>query len=377
MALFLAGSALCGAATSFGALVVFRVIQGLGAGALQPIALTIGGDLYRLEERARVQAFTTAAWGAANVVGPLIGGWIVSHASWRWVFFVNVPIGVVAVALLLASYRDPPRVATGPLGAQGALLAGSATALASFALAPDGLHAAPARAAVAAVALGAVAFLARHEGRAKAPLLPGAVVREPAVQAGLVAGAFLGGILYSCAAYVPLWVATQGRGGAVTAGATLVPLLAGWAGGSAFSVRLLVGLGMRRLMLAGFTVAVGGALALAVVAFAGLPTVWVFASLGLLGFGLGPVASTSIIAPQACVAWSHRGAVTAVAFASRMLGGSIAVAALGALGDEGHPAAARFVAVALLAAGGALSMALIAPRTVHMESSDPLGAAAE
>jgi MFS family permease len=377
MALFLAGSALCGAATSFGALVAFRVIQGLGAGALQPIALTIGGDLYRLEERARVQAFTTAAWGAANVVGPLIGGWIVSHASWRWVFFVNVPIGTVAVALLLASYRDPPRVAQGPLGAQGALLAGSATALTSFALAPDGLHAAPARAAVAAVALGTVALLARHEGRSAAPLLPGAVVREPAVRAGLAAGAFLGAILYSCAAYVPLWVTTQGRGGALTAGATLVPLLVGWAGGSAFSVRLLVGLGMRRLMVTGFAVAVGGAGALALVAFAGLPTGWAFASLGLLGLGLGPVASTSIIAPQSRVAWSHRGAVTAVVFASRMLGGSVAVAALGALGGEAQPAAARFVGVAILAVGGALATGLLAPETVQVDAADALGAAAE
>jgi hypothetical protein len=134
---------------------------------------------------------------------------------------------------------------------------------------------------------------------------------------------------------------------------------------------------MRRLMMAGFTVAVGGAAALAVVAYAGLPTVWAFASLGLLGFGLGPVASTSIIAPQSRVAWSHRGAVTAVVFASRMLGGSIAVAALGALGDESHPAAARFVGVALLAAGGAISMGLLAPRSVHMEPGDTLGAAAE
>src|SRR5262249_48715158 len=157
----------------------------------------------------------------------------------------------------------------------------------------------------------------------------------------------------------PLWVTMQGRGGALAAGATLVPLLAGWAGGSAFSVRLLVALGMRRLMTAGFAVAVGGAAALALGALAGLPAGWACAALGVLGFGLGPVASTSVIAPQSRVAWSHRGAVTAVVFASRMLGGSIAVAALGALGDEGHPAASRFAGVALLAAGGAISMGLL------------------
>lgn len=212
MGLFLAGSALCGAATSFGALVAFRVVQGLGAGALQPMSMTIGGDLYRLHERARVQAVATGVWGAANLVGPVIGGWIVSHASWRWVFYVNVPVGVVAVALLLASYRDPPRARRQPLGAQGALLAGSATALAAFALAPDGLHAPAIRAAAVVVAFAVAVLLVRHEGRSAAPLLPRAVLRERAVRAGLVAGALLGGILYGCAAYVPLWVTTQGGG---------------------------------------------------------------------------------------------------------------------------------------------------------------------
>jgi MFS family permease len=379
MALFLAGSALCGVATSFGALVGFRVVQGLGTGALQPMSMTIGGDLYRLEERARVQAYATAVWGAANVVGPVIGGWIVSHASWRWVFFVNVPVGVVAVALLLASYRDPPRAHRGALGTQGAILAGSVTALASFALAPEGLHAPSARAGAVVVAVAMAALLVRHEARTPAPLLPSSVLREGAVRAGLVAGALLGGILYACAAYVPLWVTTQGRGGALAAGAALVPLLTGWALGSAFSVRLLVAFGMRRVVSGGFAVAVGGAMALALVASAQLPTTWALASLAVMGVGLGPVASTSIIAPQSCVPWSQRAAVTSVVFASRMLGGSIAVAALGAVGStaDGSSLARRFVGVALMAAAGVVAMPLLAPRALRVEPDDALGAAAE
>src|ERR1700689_4426682 len=109
MARFLVGSAACGPATTFGALVAFRVVQGLGAGALQPIAMTISADIYTLEERARIQGGLTGAWGAASIVGPIIGGWIVLHASWRWVFLVNVPVGVLSAVLLLASYRDPSR----------------------------------------------------------------------------------------------------------------------------------------------------------------------------------------------------------------------------------------------------------------------------
>ncbi len=126
----------------------------------------------------------------------------------------------------------------------------------------------------------------------------------------------------------------------------------------------------------GFAVGVAGASALALVAAAGLPMSWALASLGVLGVGLGPVASTSIIAPQSCVPWSHRAAVTSVVFASRMLGGSLAVAALGALGDETH-VGTRFAGVALLAAVGVLASPLVAPRTLRVEPAEALGAAAE
>jgi MFS family permease len=376
MALFLIGSVLCGTSTSFGALIAFRAIQGLGAGTLQPMSLTIGADLYKLEERARVQAYSSAAWGVANVIGPVIGGWIVERASWRWVFLVNVPVGVIAVVLLLASYRDPPRIARAPIGVRGALLAGAATALASFALAPDGLQAMLARLAVAGLAAGAIALLVRHQMRGATPLLPNAVLAEPAVQAGLLAGACLGGILYTCSAYVPLWVIAHGRGNAVTAGITLVPLLAGWALGSSFSVRLLVTHGMRAIAMGGFGVALAGAMALVGVVVTGSPTSWALASLLVLGLGLGPVASASIIVPQSVVAWRDRGAVTSAVFALRMLGGSIAVAALGAAGGGGHETA-RFVGVALLALAGLSASAILAPRIMRLRPGEAVVAPAE
>ena len=369
MALFLAGSVLCGAATSFGALVLFRAIQGLGAGSVQPLSLTIGADLYRLDQRARVQAFTTAAWGIANVVGPVIGGLIVEHASWRWVFLVNVPVGAIAVGLLLLSYRDPPRSARGPMGAWGALLAGTATALVSFALSPNGLPTRAARLALPMAAVGAVVLLARQQLRTKAPLLPAAVVREPAVRTGLASNAFIGGILYASAAYVPLWITAQGRGNAVAAGVTLVPLLAGWALGSGFSVRILVAHGMRPVQMGAFALAFAGSVCLAVVVAFALPTPWAFAAVGLLGFGLGPAASSSVLAPQSCVAWQHRGVVTSAVFAVRMLGGSIAVAALGALGQAG-PEGARFVGIAVLALGGLVTAGALAPRFPLMDAHE-------
>jgi predicted MFS family arabinose efflux permease len=323
MALFLLGSVLCGSAGSFGALVAFRVVQGLGAGALQPTAMTISADIYTLRERARIQGIFTGAWGAANVLGPVIGGWLVLHASWRWVFLVNVPVGVLSVALLLGAYRDPPRGAKVDL-------------------------------------------------RSPATPFPVEVLRPPAVPAGLVASLFAGGILAACSAYVPLWMTTQPGGDALSAGAALVPMLVGWALGSSFGVRVLVARGMRASVGGGFAIALAGAGGLAFAVARGLPTGYALVALLVLGLGLGPAASTSLVGPQSCVAWQHRGAVTSAVYAARMLGGSVIVAALGPLGGTPQGSAlARFVAVALLALGGMVAAARLAPRELGVNEPDP------
>src|ERR1044071_5853692 len=109
------------------------VVQGLGAGALQPTTMTISADLYTLRERAAVQGVFTGAWGAANVIGPLIGGWLVMHASWRWAFLVNVPVGVLALVMLHVSYRDPAR-RPGRVDVWGPALVGASLGLLLFAL---------------------------------------------------------------------------------------------------------------------------------------------------------------------------------------------------------------------------------------------------
>lgn len=330
MVLFLAGSALCGAASSFGALVAFRVVQGLGAGALQPIAMTISADIYTLEERARIQGIFTGAWGVANVVGPVIGGWIVMHLSWRWVFLVNVPVGFVSMALLLASYRDPSRV--GP----------------------------------------------RPSIRDLFALLPAWTLGVPAVRAGLVASVFAGGILAACSAYVPLWMTTHARADALDAGAALVPMLVGWAFGSSFGVRVLVARGMRTSVGGGFTIALVGAVGLALVVATGAPTVWAMGSLALLGLGLGPAASTSLVGPQSCVPWAQRGAVTSAVYALRALGGSVVVAMLGAAGGGEHDAAlVRFTALVVLAVAGAGAAAWMAPRVLRLDLEPEAAGAAD
>src|SRR5947209_12369192 len=105
-AVFLIGSAACGAAQSMEQLIIFRAIQGLGAGAVLPIVLTIIGDIFPLEERARVQGLFSGVWGLSSIVGPALGGVIVDHFSWRWVFFINVPFGLASMLLLMIALKE-------------------------------------------------------------------------------------------------------------------------------------------------------------------------------------------------------------------------------------------------------------------------------
>jgi EmrB/QacA subfamily drug resistance transporter len=356
MLLFLIGSVLCGSAQSIEALVLFRVVQGLGAGAIQPIAMTVTGDLYTLDERARIQAVFTSAWGLASVLGPVLGGWIVTHLSWRWVFFVNVPIGLLAVVVLLVAYRDPPRDRTTSLGVRGAVLGGLSAA--TLLLALDRGLSSVRLALLAVAALLGLAFVVEQR-HSDAPVVARSALPDPVVRGGLIASLFAGGVLYTAAAFVPLWMTLHAEGTPIVAGLAVVPLLAGWALGSSFGVRVLVRYGMRASVVGGFGLASIGAVLLALSAHAGSP-IAVAASLAVLGAGLGPAASTSLVAPQNRVPFRMRAGITSAVFATRALGGSISVAAVSALsfGD-----AAAFYAISAIVVGGFVAALVVIPAT--------------
>lgn len=350
MALFLAGSALCGLAHSVPALIAFRVIQGLGAGALQPTNLTIISDLYSLRERATMQAVFTGVWGFASVLGPILGGWLVMHTSWRWIFLINVPVGVVAVGLLLLAYRDPARHADRPLDSWGPALTGSCVALLLFALEPGSAHL---RVLLALGAVGVAFGLVRQQRGSPAPLLPSELLRDRTVLTGIVGGLSAGGLLYGTSAFVPLWMTEQGGHSPLTAGLVLTPLLVGWSIGSAFGVRVLMRGGLRASAGGGLALAAVGAGLLALTAERGWGTAMAFVSLGVLGMGLGPTASTSLIGPQTRASWRHRGMITSVIYATRLLGGALGVAALALA--TGH-FALQFTLIAAMTVVAALFM---------------------
>src|SRR5690349_16049990 len=187
IAIFLVGSMASGLSTSVGALIAFRALQGLGAGAMQPTALTIVGDIYSLEERARMQGLFGAVWGVAGLVGPLLGGIIVKYLSWRWVFFINVPAGIAAAALLVVALHENVEHRRHSLDWAGsALLTFGLTALL---IGVQGGRASAAGLPLAAVSLGIFFFVER---RAPEPVLPLDLFRQRVMAVATTSGALVG-----------------------------------------------------------------------------------------------------------------------------------------------------------------------------------------
>ncbi len=326
IALFLVGSMASGLSRSMTTLVLMRAVQGLGAGSLQTVSLTIIGDLFTVQERAKIQGVFGAVWGVAGMIGPLVGGLIVTHASWRWVFYLNLPFGLLSAALLVMFYREAQTRRPGALSrvdwAGAALLS---TAIVSLLLGVGGR--AWQLTIPLALALG-VAFVL-VERRAVDPLLPLGLLMRPVIRASAALGALMGAVMMGTLMYVPLYVQAVERGTPTAAGSSIASMLVGWPIASAVSGRLIARLGYRPLVLAGTTAIAVGAAALSI--FLGSGAVALTAVSFVLGVGMGLANTSLLIAVQESVTRAERGVATATAMFSRTIGGALSVGALGGL----------------------------------------------
>ena len=325
-ALFLVGSMASGAAGTMTQLIVFRVVQGLGAGAMQPMALTVIGDLYTIQERAKIQAFFGAVWGIAGLVGPLAGGLIVRLLSWRWVFYINLPFGLLSMALIVTSLHERVTRKDQKIDWLGA---GVLTALVLALLAAAHGRAVGWVALVATVPL-AVALVA-VERRAADPILPVPLFRRRVIWVSAVASAASGGAMFCAVTYVPLLVQAVMRGTPTEAGGAIAPMVVGWPVASFFASRFLTRIGFRPLLWTGLAVSAIAMGALAVVVSEG-PSLWPLrVASAFFGVGMGLSVTSLVIAVQTSVEWQERGVATASTLFARTMGGTLAVGALGGL----------------------------------------------
>lgn len=331
LALFILGSALSGLSHSMGQLIAFRALQGLGAGALFPVGMTIVADLLELERRTRMIALFSGMWGLSSLFGPLAGGYLTEQLSWHWVFYINLPFGVLAGLLIWANYTERhERRAQIKLDYAGTVTL--AAALVVLLLLVERMSSLGA----AWIVTGALGFLALSVGfvlierRSPEPLIPLDLFRHRMVVVTTLQGLFAGMLLFGAMLYLPLFVqAVQGATPTV-AGGILTPLILPWVLSSIIGGRLILRLGYRPVVLVGMALILLGALRLALVSSA---TTWgqLTWAVVLLGLGGGLTLASLMIGAQHAVPRTQLGVVTSTVQFARSIGAALGIGVMGAV----------------------------------------------
>ncbi|HEY5185786.1 MAG TPA: MDR family MFS transporter [Actinomycetes bacterium] len=333
--LFVLGSVLSGFAWSMTALIVFRGLQGLGAGAVQPISMTIVGDLYTVAERAKVQGYIASVWGVSSVLGPTLGGLFAQYGSWRWIFFVNVPVGALAVWMLVRTFHEDVVHREHTIDFLGAAMLTLGCSLLILGLLEGGVTwgwGSPQSLLVLGGGLLAVLAFVQVERRAVEPVLPLWVFRHRTLVSGNLAAVMVGALLIGLSSYVPTYVQGVLGTGALVAGFALAALTVGWPIAAAFSGRIYLRIGFRDTALIGGVVVVLGSVSVALLTSSS--AVWqVGAACFVVGVGLGLSNAPIVVAVQSVVGWENRGVVTGTNMFSRSMGSAVGVAVLGAIAN--------------------------------------------
>jgi EmrB/QacA subfamily drug resistance transporter len=335
--MFLLGSLLCGLAWSMPALIVFRAVQGLGAGAVQPMAITIAGDIYTVAERATTQGYLASVWAVSSVVGPTLGGVFSQLDQWRWIFFVNIPLCLLAGVLILRSFHETVERRSHRVDYLGAgLLTTGLTLLILGVLEGGQAWAWDSPLSVTVFTAGAALLVGFTfaERRAAEPVLPLWVLSRRLLATTTFLALGIGVILIGLTSFVPTYLENSLGVQPLVAGLALAALTVGWPIAATLSGRLFyLRLGFRPTILIGMSLVVAGAASLA--ALAQRPSVAVVAvTCFVTGLGLGLVASPSLIAAQASVSWDERGVATGANMFARSVGAAVGAAVLGAVANH-------------------------------------------
>ena len=332
--IFCVSSALAASARTMGQLIVYRGLQGLGAGGIMPVVLTILGDIFTLAERAAIQGLFSAIWGSASLAGPALGAFLVRVLGWRSIFFVNLPVGILGLAVLVWKYRDREKPHSTDLDLPGAaalcIACGTALLLASGVV-PQGPHAIFFELLLLGIAVAASLLFLRIERRATNPIMPPALLMKRSIGPAML-GSFLLGLGFLCLdTYVPLYV-QGGQGGGVTAAAAVVtPVMLTWALSGIVAAPLVIRWGFRNTALLGASLVIVGFVGLLACAIAHAPHWIISAVLLLTGAGFGPASMSYLLAAQHSVAWQQRGIITSGIQFFRTIGGALGTGLMGML----------------------------------------------
>jgi EmrB/QacA subfamily drug resistance transporter len=334
MLVFLGGSALCGTAGSMTELVLYRAVQGLGAGCILPVAQTISADLYTMEQRAKISAIYSAVFAISAVLGPFLGGFITDNLSWRWVFYVNLPVGIVAVSLVALVMVEPlERRQRHRFDWMGVLTLLGWTGALVFALESGGRQYPWGSLVVVGAFVAAAVLLVSFviiELRAIEPLIPFDIFRVPALRASTVVTMFLGMSMFGVMSFLPLYGRTVLGLSATGSGRILIPLLLAMMFSSAGGARVVLQVGFRAVVMTGAALVTLGAFLLTRLTVDS-SQLEISLFLVCLGAGMGLVFMSTSLAAQNSVAMPRMGVATGLVNFSRQLGGAVGVAIAGAV----------------------------------------------
>ncbi len=334
IAIFLVGSILAGFAWSMPSMVLFRLIQGVGAGAIQPVGMTIVADLYPARERGKVQGWLASVWAVSAVLGPVVGGLILRDFSWAWVFWINVPIGLAAAAGFILFLHDTPKHERRSIDIAGATLFTVAIAAMLIALTEIGASSDKTVLLLAGLFCVSSALFVLQERRAADPMISFALWSHRPIAVTNAVGVLAGMALMGLTTFLPMYVQSVLHRSAVVAGLTLTMMLVGWPTGATIAARIWQRLGLRRILIAGGVLMPAGAGVFILLGPQSSPVTAAFGSL-VMGFGMGLISVSSLILIQEIVDWSQRGSVTAANLFARNLGSTLGATVLGAVLNYG------------------------------------------
>jgi EmrB/QacA subfamily drug resistance transporter len=336
--LFLIGSVLCGLAQSIGQLIALRALQGLGGGGLMVVTMTAIGDVIPPAERGRYQGMFGGVFGMATIVGPLIGGFLVEHLSWRWIFYINLPLGVIALLVIGIAFKPHTARVKHEIDYWGAgFLAVALTCITLFTSEGGSTlpWSSPQLWFLFAIGLISIAGFVFEEGLAAEPIMPLALFRDRTFLLCSLIGFIIGMSLFGSVTFLPLYLQVAKNSTPSQAGMQMLPLMAGLLVTSIASGRIISKIGKYRFFpIAGTLVA---CVAMFLLATPEVSTpIWVmYVYMGLLGGGLGMVMQVLVLAVQNGVEFKHMGVATSGVTLFRSIGGSIGVAAFGTMFTHG------------------------------------------
>jgi EmrB/QacA subfamily drug resistance transporter len=331
--LFVLGSMLSGASQTMTELIWFRAFQGIGAGAVMPVTFTIIGDLYPGEQRAKMQGVFSAVWGVAGLLGPLVGGFFVDQISWRWIFYINLPVGIVSILLVWGFLHENFDKKSKQIDYFGAITFTIGISALLYALLNGGQMYAWDSGIILTLFALAVIFIILFvfiESRVSEPMLPLSLFRIPVIAVSNIIAFLASCVLIGVNVYLPIWIQTLLGHSATSSGLTLMPMSIAWPVGATFAGRYMYKIGSKFTTVAGSILITAGAAWLLAVNLQS-PYWYLVGLMIVIGLGMGYAVTPTTVLIQAAVGWQMRGAATASNTFMRSLGQTVGISIFGTL----------------------------------------------